>query len=129
MKRVIGLPGDRIEVRDGEVLVNGRGLDERQYIRSGPTYQYPQAGLPLVVPPKHYFVLGDNRNASQDSHVFGPIHERLLVGAVIFRWLPLDSIGGGGGRDLVTTGGGGVPEPGDVRPAPSTAAAPLEAER
>ena len=129
VKRVIGLPGDRIEVRDGEVLVNGQGLEERQYIRSAPTYGYPQAGLPLVVPPKHYFMLGDNRNASQDSHVFGPIHERLLVGEVIFRWLPLDSIGGGGGRDLVTAGGGAVPEAGDARPAPSTTAAHMEAER
>ena len=129
VKRIIGLPGDRVEVRMGEVLVNGARLDEGAYIRSAPTYQYPQGSMPVVVPPDHYFVLGDNRNASQDSHVFGPVHERLLVGAVIFRWLPLDAIGGGGSRPLVTDVGGPVPDPADARPAPASTAAELEPAR
>ena len=110
VKRVIGLPGDRIEVRGGQVLVNGQALDETAYVSSPPTYTYPSRGLPSVVPPEHYFVLGDNRNASQDSHVFGPIHQRLLVGEVIFRWWPWGDIGGGGGRDLVTIDGGRLQE-------------------
>ena len=105
VKRVIGLPGDRIEVRDGLVIVNGQALDEHEYISSPPAYAYPTGGLPAIVPPDHYFVLGDNRNASEDSHRFGPIHKRLLVGEVIFRWWPRDDFGGGGSRDLVTLTG------------------------
>ena len=108
VKRVIGIPGDRVEIRDGLVMVNGQALDEREYIFSPPTYTYPAGGLPSVIPPDHYFVLGDNRNASEDSHRFGPIHKRLLVGEVIFRWWPSDVIGGGGSRDLVDIDGADV---------------------
>ena len=46
-------------------MVNGQALDEREYIFSPPTYTYPAGGLPSVIPPDHYFVLGDNRNASE----------------------------------------------------------------
>lgn len=98
VKRVIALPGDVVEVDDGLVRVNGEALAEDPYISAPPNY----SEAPLTVPPEHYYVLGDNRNASQDSHIFGPIHRSLLVGEVIFRWFPLDEIGGGGGRDLET---------------------------
>lgn len=97
VKRVIGLPGDVVEVREGLVFVNRTPLAESDYITAPPSYTLSQ----LMVPPEHYFVLGDNRNASSDSHIFGPIHRGLFVGKVIFRWFPLDRIGGAGSRDLV----------------------------
>ena len=90
VKRVIGLPGDSVEIRDGRVFVNDVELLE-DYISAPPTSTVERR----VIPPEHYYVLGDNRNGSSDSRAFGPVHQSLLVGEVIFRWLPLDKIGGG----------------------------------
>ncbi len=101
VKRVIGLPGDIVQIQGGRVLLNGEPLAEDEYITARPSY----STSPVTVPPEHYYVLGDNRNASQDSHIFGPIHRGLLVGKVIFRWFPLSEIGGAGSRDLVTVDG------------------------
>ena len=67
VKRVIGLPGDTVEVRDGWVWVNGSRLQEFAYTAALPNYSWG----PARIPPEHYFVLGDNRNRSSDSHTFG----------------------------------------------------------
>ncbi len=88
VKRVIGLPGDTIEITRGRVFVNGVELYEHRYIFQPPNYQWG----PATIPPEYYFVLGDNRNSSQDSHAFGPIHEDQIVGEVMFRWFPFDKI-------------------------------------
>jgi signal peptidase I len=87
IKRVIGLPGDKVFVRgNGEVLVNGLALKE-DYIAKA---QFPRADFgPFYVPPEHLFVLGDNRPQSLDSRTFGCIAVESIKGRVFVRWWPL----------------------------------------
>jgi signal peptidase I len=92
IKRLIGLPGDTILIRDGKVMVNGVALNEN-YIAETPRYTYPTDGRPYTLGPDEYFVLGDNRNASEDSHFFGPIHASAIMGKTWIAFWPKDSIG------------------------------------
>jgi signal peptidase I len=88
IKRVIGLPGDRVEIRSGQVSINGELLDE-PYI-SGPTYgDYG----PVDVPPLHVLVLGDNRGFSNDSRAFGPLPLDSVTGRAWFSYWPPDQWG------------------------------------
>lgn len=100
IKRVIGLPGDRIEIkRHVGVFINGELLDESAYVKTRPNYNlkalgdiggysrdgqpvmpFPHSGEPIVVPENQLFVLGDNRNASADSHVWGFAEQNRIVG-------------------------------------------------
>jgi len=105
VKRVIGLPGDEVEIREGRVWINGRRLAEFDYTAAPPSYSWG----PAQIPPEHYFVLGDNRNRSSDSHNFGPIHEDQIVGEVMVRWFPLDRISSAIGRPAVDADGRLVP--------------------
>ena len=83
IKRVIGLPGYTIEVQNGVVSVNGVGLDE-PYIEAPPTYSSS-----WVVPEGQFFVLGDNRNNSSDSHAWGFLPEDNILGkALLVYWPP-----------------------------------------
>lgn len=86
IKRVIGLPGDQVEVRKHLVYVNGVPLDE-PYIK-GPTYR--DFG-PMIVPEGTYFVLGDNRNNSDDSRFpdVGPVPRKLIVGRALLLYWPI----------------------------------------
>ncbi|MCG3211005.1 MAG: Signal peptidase I T [Anaerolineae bacterium] len=88
IKRVIGLPGDTIEVRDNRVFVNNRPLNE-PYVADITAGYYG----PIVVPPLHIFVLGDNRNFSNDSRNFGTIPLKDVVGRAWFSYWPPDQIG------------------------------------
>jgi len=84
VKRVIGRPGDTVEVRGGRVYINGAQLDE-PYIKDFGGPDQPS----LVVPPDTIWVLGDNRPYSDDSRIFGPVSLKLLSGKVFFRYWPL----------------------------------------
>lgn len=86
IKRVIGLPGDTVQTRNGAVYVNGRALDE-PYLAEGT--QTLNIDDPVKVPKGHVWVMGDNRGDSQDSRVFGPIPEDTIVGrAFMIMWPP-----------------------------------------
>jgi signal peptidase I len=78
VKRVIGLPGERLWIVGGKVYVNNQPLKEK-YIRQQPTYSYQ----PVTIPPKSYFVLGDNRNNSYDSHKWGFVTQDSITGQVV----------------------------------------------
>ncbi len=84
IKRIVGLPGERVEVRDGVVSVNGRTLAE-------PYVEFPdrRSAAPVVVPPNTYYVLGDNRADSDDSRTWGVLAASDIVGkAVVGIWPP-----------------------------------------
>jgi len=89
LKRVIALPGQRVEVREGQVLVDGHALSE-PYLQELPRYTWG----PAQVPEGMLFVLGDNRNASSDSHDWGFLPRRNVLGRAWVRYWPLRRAGG-----------------------------------
>ncbi len=88
IKRVIGLPGDLVEIHDGQVFVNGEALGE-PYLADRTAGSYG----PTTVPPLNIFVLGDNRNFSNDSRSFGTVPLKNVVGRAWFSYWPLEQIG------------------------------------
>ena len=95
IKRVIALPGEKLLIRDGIVYINGKRLDE-PYLPEAWTVlnNWPTDGTDgSVVPPNDYFVMGDNRNRSQDSRVFGYIGRDRIDGRAWFRVWPIAHFG------------------------------------
>lgn len=95
IKRVIGMPGDRVEVKGGKVYINRKVLAEN-YLGEPPRYQWSSTELTPdgIVPPSHYLVLGDNRNNSYDSHYWGFVPQDKVIGKAIIRFWPINRAGG-----------------------------------
>jgi signal peptidase I len=88
IKRVIGLSGETVEIRQGRIYINGQELDEPYLERStGGNWG------PIIVPPLHIFVLGDNRSFSNDSRAFGMVPIENIVGRAWVSYWPLDEVG------------------------------------
>jgi signal peptidase I len=95
IKRVIGLPGDKIDVKGGKVYINGKVITEK-YLGEAPQYNWSSTELTPdgIVPEGHYLVLGDNRNNSYDSHYWGFVPKEKIVGKATVRFWPINRAGG-----------------------------------
>jgi signal peptidase I len=90
IKRLIGVPGDTVEVRDTLVYVNGTALDEPYFV-NGPCTASNCPNNTWQLGPDQYFVMGDNRNRSRDSRRFGPVAREHIIGEALVRyWPPAD---------------------------------------
>lgn len=104
IKRVVGLPGDRLSLRNGRLLVNGRPMPEGyvRRVRGTPEQTLPafegggveawSLATPYTVPPGHYFVMGDNRTESNDSRYWGTVPSGNIIGRAFFVYWPLDRL-------------------------------------
>src|SRR6266478_3264574 len=90
IKRVVGLPGETVEIRQGAVYVNGKVVPE-PYVP--PQYEDLSDFGPVRVPRDSYFVMGDHRISSNDSRVFGPVASRFIYGRAVFAYWPVDHFG------------------------------------
>lgn len=103
IKRIIGLPGEQVALKNGKVYINNQPLPENTYLSpsqqtvvnvctSGP--QPPFLAKSVTIPPNSYLVLGDNRNSSYDSRCWGVVPRENIIGRAIIRFWPLNNIGG-----------------------------------
>jgi len=95
IKRVIGLPGETIMVRNGHILINGQQLPEAYLPATFQTIEksFLREAVPYQIPAGYYVVLGDNRNYSSDSREFGPISKKAVVGKAWVRYWPVGRFG------------------------------------
>lgn len=89
IKRVIAIGGDTVAGRDGRVFVNDEAIDE-PYLPEG---AFTSDFGPVIIPPDHFWAMGDNRTRSSDSRFFGPVPYDHLIGRAFFRYWPLSRAG------------------------------------
>lgn len=89
IKRAVGLPGETLELREGELYINGEFVEEPYVNPAAP----PVSFGPVRIPEDHYFFMGDNRGNSTDSRVYGPVSEEALIGDALLRFWPPGRIG------------------------------------
>jgi len=87
IKRIVGLPGDSVQIHNGRVWIDGVALNE-PYVSGPPTYKHER-----FLEEGQYLVLGDNRNNSSDSHVWGTLPRENIIGKFVFRYWPLEKWG------------------------------------
>jgi len=90
IKRIIGVPGDTVEIRSGMVFVNSKQLSEPYVIED---YRDGVSMASRTIEPDHYFVLGDHRNSSNDSRNWGTVPRNDIYGKAVFVYWPLDRLG------------------------------------
>ena len=88
IKRVVGIPGDKIEVLHGQLIRNGEEIQE-EWIKEKINYEMSL----ITIPEDRVWVLGDNRNNSLDSHIWGFLPQKNIIGTAIWRYWPLNSFG------------------------------------
>ncbi len=90
IKRVIGLPSDTIEIREGDLYINGKKVNE-PYV---PKRYFDDSSYgPVTIPSDEYFVMGDHRDSSNDSRIFGPVARKYIYGKAVFAYWPFRRFG------------------------------------
>ena len=92
IKRVVGLPGDKLSVRGGRVYINGE-LEDDDAARPSNTCATCNLEKPITIPPDHYFMMGDNRGESADSREWGPVPKKWIIGKAFATYWPPRKIG------------------------------------
>lgn len=88
IKRIIGLPGEQVDIEEGALSINGVKIDESEYLKGAGT----SGIVHLKLDPDHYFVMGDNRGNSYDSRAWGPLEKKYVVGRAFVRLFPFNRI-------------------------------------
>lgn len=93
IKRIVAGPGDTISIKEGHPVVNGVEKKDEPYINPCPRGEICNMPKTITIPPDHYFMMGDNRGASDDSRFWGPVPKEWIIGEAFATYWPPDRIG------------------------------------